>query len=175
MWLRENYDAAQSYAALTERFNAEFGAERTKDAVREKCTKRLGLFGMPNPTVYGRKPKEELPIGTIRRSAVGTYIKVRQAQGARSSGYREPYWLPLQKKLYEDAHGKLPEGKMVCFLDGNAENFRLENLCAIDRRIAAIMTKNGWWTDSREHTLTAILWCRLYWVLRDGKKREDKK
>lgn len=168
LWLRGNYGKVGSYDELTARFNETFGAERRKDAIREKCTKRLGLKGMPNPTVYGKKAKEELPIGTIRRSQTGTYIKVQHAQSSYSSGYSEPYWLPLQKKIWQDAHGELPKGKMVCFLDGNPQNFDLANLYPIDRSIAAIMAKNKWWTSSRELTLTAIKWCELYYAIKTG-------
>lgn len=167
-WLRENYHRFTSYDELTLAFNVIFDANRNKSMLQDKCTKRLGLNGMPNPSKYGNKPKEQLPVGTIRKSQTATYIKVMEVPpGACFSGYDEPYWFPLQKKIYQDAYGKIKPHQMICFLDGDRENFGLDNLYCIDRRIAAVMSVNKWWTDSREHTLTAIKWCELYYVLKE--------
>ena len=172
-WLRENYRMFTSYDEMTEAFNAFFGTDRNRDMIREKCTKRLGLKGMPNLTRYGIKPKEQLPVGTIRKSQMCTYIKVLEVPPkANFSGYDEPYWLPLQKKIYQDAFGEIKPHQMVCFLDHNPDNFKLDNLYCIDRKIAAIMAKNRWWTDSKEHTLTAIKWCELHYVLKAFKEGE---
>ena len=167
-WLIDNYYLANSYDELTELFNKRFCINRNKDSLRDKCSKRLGLKGMPNLTVYGAKKKEQLPIGTIRKSQTATYIKVLEVPNkAYFSGYVEPCWMPLQKKIYIDAYGDISKGQMVCFLDGNPENFELDNLYCIDRRISAIMSKNKWWTSSKEHTLTAIKWCELHYALKD--------
>lgn len=165
-WLRENYYLVCSYAELTEKFNSHFGANRNVSMISDKCGKRMGLKGMFNSAQYGNKTKFELPIGTIRRTTAGTYIKVIPVMNNHINCYKEPYWLPLQKKIYQDAYGELAPGKMVCFLDNNHENFELDNLYAVDRKISAIMSRNRWWTDSREHTLTAIKWCELFYAIR---------
>lgn len=166
-WLRENYFSSQSYAALVEKFNDTFGTKRSADMLKDKCTKRLRLKGMPNPTQYGRKQKEQLPLGTIRRSQTGTYIKVRIASNADMSGYQEPYWTPLQKKIYQDAHGDIQPNQMVCFLNRDPEDFSVENLYPIDRKIAVIMSKNKWWSDDPELTLAAIKWCELFYTIKE--------
>lgn len=167
-WIIDNYHNVKSYDELTELFNKQFHVNRSRSSLADKCVKRLGLKGMPNRTVYGIKEKEQLPIGTIRKSQTGTYIKVLEIPNKTMiSGYSEPYWMPLQKKIYIDAYGNISKGQMVCFLDGNPENFELDNLYCIDRRISAIMSKNKWWTSSKEHTLTAIKWCELHYALKD--------
>lgn len=166
-WLLINYQAEPSYSHLTYKFNSKFSANRTVEQVREKCTKRLGLKGMPNPTQYGRKKKEELPIGTIRKSQTGTYIKVCLVDNSGITGYPEPYWLPLQKKIYQDTYGDILQNQMVCFLNHNPEDFRIENLYAIDRKISAIMSSNGWWSEDAELTLAAIKWCELYYAIKN--------
>ena len=82
--------------------------------------------------------------------------------------------MPLQKKIYQDAYGEIEEGKMVCFLDGNAENFDIDNLYPIDRKISAVMSANQWWTKDREHTLTAIKWCELHYALKGNSRNEQR-
>ena len=166
-WLRENQDT-MSRAKLTEAFNDTFGASVRPTSISDICTKRLGLHRTSNDGRYGKKVKEQLPIGTIRKSQVGTYIKVMDSQDSHSTGYKEPWWMPLQKKIYQDAYGEIEEGKMVCFLDGNTENFDIDNLYPIDRKISAVMSANQWWTKDREHTLTAIKWCELHYALKEG-------
>ena len=166
-WLRNHYFLVSSYQELTELFNERFGTNRGRSHISEKCTKGLRLVGMPNHGRYGKKEKEQLPIGAIRKSQVGTYIKVLDVPPKQHiSGYAEPYWLPLQKKIYQDVHGEIAPGQMVCFLDGNSKNFDIDNLYCIDRKISAIMSANHWWSTDREHTLTAIKWCELHYALK---------
>ena len=165
-WLREHQDT-MTRAALTEAFNKKFGASVKQTAISDVCTKQLKLLRSANTGRYGDRERDQLPIGTIRKSQTGTYIKVQNVpKHAHISGYKEPYWMPLQKKIYQDAHGEIAPGKMVCFLDGNTENFDVDNLYPIDRKISAIMSTNGWWTKDRDHTLTAIKWCELHYALK---------
>lgn len=168
-WLRENQDK-MTRANLTKAFNEKFGASVKPTSISDICTKQLGLHRTVNDGRYGKRPKEQLPIGTIRKSQVGTYIKVMDSQNGRFTGYKEPYWLPLQKKIYQDAYGEIEKGKMVCFLDGNTDNFDINNLYCIDRKISAIMSSNKWWTNNRENTLTAIKWCELHYALKEGRQ-----
>lgn len=166
-WLRSNYRNASSFADLTIAFNQRFNTNRSPQAISDKCGKSLKLNGKPNHSKYGFKKKEQLPIGTIRKSQVGTYIKVMEVpNGSHISGYQQPYWLPLQKKVYQDTYGEIRSGQMICFLDGDTDNFNLDNLYCIDRTISAIMSKNKWWTHDKELTLTAIKWCELYNTLK---------
>lgn len=167
-WLRANYPSAASYADLTDRFNIRFHSSKTPDQIRENCNKRLKLTGMVNITKYGSKKKEELPIGNIRKSSTGTYIKVKNIDNSvHISGYAKPYWLPLQQKIYEDAYGKIKDNEMICFLDGDSNNFDISNLYCINRKISAMMSTHKWWTKSREHTLTAIKLCELNLALQN--------
>lgn len=172
-WIMDNFKHYSTYKSLTEDFNRIFHRDKEVSHIRDKCTKGLKLHGMDNVTRYKKgNLKKQCSIGTIRTPKNGvTYIKVKDSSLTYQSGYREPYWLPLQKKIWQDHYGEVPKGKMVIFLDGNRDNFDIDNLYCIDRRISAIMAKNKWYTDSKEHTLTAIKWCELYYALkaRDSK------
>lgn len=166
-WLKENYHSFSSYKEMTFLFNSVFEENRSVESVREKCTKRLHLFGMPNPTSYGNKRKEQLPLGSIRVSQTGTYIKVKEVPvNTNISGYKKPYWIPLQEKIYSDEFGPVPDGSMICFLDNDRNNFNIDNLFMIDRKISAIMSSNQWWSTNPEFTKTAIMWCKLYYAIR---------
>lgn len=171
-WLIDNYDKHDNYKELTNCFNTCFGRDKKITAIREKCTKKLGIKGMKNPTTYqhGNK-KEQHPIGTIVKTSDGyAYMKMVDSAGSYQSGYRKPYWLPLQEKVWIDHYGEVSEGKMVIFLDGNKENTDINNLYCIDRKISAVMASNSWYSENSALTLTAIKWCELYYSL--NKKEE---
>ena len=162
-----NFNKFEGFESLTNALNKEFGNNRVWESVREKCNKSLGLK-IGNPTSFKKGHKQEqCPIGTIRKSSNGfSYIKVKDSAYSYISGYAEPYWLPLQKKVWLDVYGEVPDDKMVIFLDGNRDNLDINNLYCIDRKISAIMAKNRWYTSNKDNTLAAIKWCELYYALK---------
>lgn len=168
-WLIENYDKFNDSVELTKALNKVFSTNRKKDSVVEKCNKQLGIR-LGNPTVFkSGHVQEQLPIGTVRKASSGyMYVKVKDSSYAYQSGYREPYWLPLQKKVWEDHFGKVSEDKMIVFLDGNIQNIDISNLYCIDRKISAVMASNRWYSKNAEFTLTAIKWCELYYALKNS-------
>lgn len=168
-WIMDNYHKFMNYSDLTTEFNQKFKKNKTIQSMYEKCRKRMNLSGMPNSGLFQNGHiQEQCTIGTIRKATLGTYIKVKDSMCSNMSGYAEPCWIPIQKKIWQDHYGEVPAGKMVIFLDGNRENWNIENLYCIDRRISAIMAANKWYTSSREHTLTAIKWCELHYALKDS-------
>lgn len=166
-WLVENFSSFSCYRDMTNTFNIIFNEKRSFESIREKCNKRLHLKGKPSVTRYGSKRKEQLPIGTIRKSQTSTFIKVKEVpEKSEISGYMRPYWIPLQEKVYSDRYGLVPEGNMICFLDNDRNNFSIDNLFMIDRKISAIMSSNQWWSTNPDLTKTAILWCKLYYAMK---------
>lgn len=161
LWLRENFAQYPTYRALTGAFNARFSQARAAGSLSDKCGKRMGLRRDGNAGRFGSgRKKDGLPVGAIRRSRTGTYIKMGDfAQGI--SGYQRPNWLPLQEKIWRDAHGPLPDGVMICFLDGNPQNFALDNLYPVTRAQSVRMAQRGWWSDCAQVTKTGILCCQL--------------
>ena len=170
-YLAKNFCKCSGYAELTAAFNEKFCDCRSVSQISDKCSKGLKLTGMNNVTRCAKgNIKEQCQIGTLRKGRNGTtYIKVVDSRNSHASGYREPWWLPIQKKIYQDAYGEVPQGKMVIFLNGNTEDLSIDNLYAIDRRISAILAKNGWYFHDAERTLTAIKWCELYYKLKEGR------
>ena len=169
-WLTEKQDT-MTRAKLTDAFNKKFGASVSEYSIKDKCTKSLKIYRSVNVTNFANTQRKQCPIGTIRKSQTMTYIKVKEVPvgvgiNNNQSGYGEPYWMPLQKKIYQDAHGEIGKDQFVIFLDGNTENFDIDNLYPIDRRISATMSKYGWWSKERESTLAAIKWCELYYTMK---------
>lgn len=174
-FLRAHIGVCDSYADLTRRLNETFGTDRKMERVREKCTKRLHIRTGKNAGQFAKHGQPRaLPVGTVRKSQTGTYIKVQEVPiDAHISGYARPYWIPLQEKVWTDKHGAVPAGHMICFLDGNTQNFAPENLYPITRAASVRMAQNKWWSSDARITKTGILYCNLLIVLRREREHEN--
>lgn len=169
-WLHKNYHSFGTYGELTDAFNTAFNDHRTSAQLHDLCIKRLNLRGIRDTsTQYGNKAKEQVPIGTIRKTQNRTFIKVLEVpRGSAIKYYTAPYWIPLANKVWLDAGRTIPEGHFLCKLNGNEDDMRVENLYPITRAISVRMSQNGWWSDNPEMTLTAIKWCECDRVIRHG-------
>lgn len=77
---------------------------------------------------------------------------------------------PKRRYVWEQAHGTIPPGHRIIHLDGDRMNCDIENLYCIPDKFVPILNKNHWLTNEREHTLTAIKWCELFYALRGAKE-----
>ena len=179
-WLKETYpNCNYDFVNLARDFNSVFNTNKSASCIT-KYLERLEVHtprpkkGQINKTTF--KPRtphtKELPIGTIRYNSDGRpFIKVKLCEGQNvhrnGHNYKEPWWKPLQKKIWEDAYGELPEGYVVCSLNGNPNDTNIENIGIVDKRGTAVMAKKGWWTDNRVITADATRWCNLYYIAKD--------
>lgn len=172
-WLKEHINDCK-WDELTERYNAEFGKSRTKTALKRHCWGVLHIISERK----GYFPKGNVPhnindIGAEMWENGYLWVKVNNIKGKHGShhAYRQN-WKQKHIVIWEEAHGKLPEGKQIVFLDGDRTNFDLDNLYCVDLRIMAVMNRNKWFTDNRENTLTAIKWCELHFALKDERTEQ---
>ena len=82
------------------------------------------------PTMFkkGNKPHNTKPVGTINvrldsQNRPYQYIKIKDS-----------HWELLQRYVWTKAHGEIPRGSVVIFLDGNYLNCELTNLKVITRK-----------------------------------------
>ena len=168
-WLIENIDSHLNSITLTAAFNRVFNSSRAATAIRRKIKRLLPEHKFPHS---GGKEKGEgssstaLPVGTERWKDGYLYVKVADSPLPKKFTVMQlrENWVQKHRLVWESAHGKIPKGKLIIFLDGDRSNFDLNNLYCIDRKITTVMMRNNWFTDSKEHTLTAIKWCELYFA-----------
>ena len=168
-WIKENSSKYSTVQFLHEAFCENFpyrGLEGFKTKISKLKLKR------ENKGTFAHRKKVDLPIGTERYGQNGTcYIKVaNNYSGERNQGYKPPYWLPKQRKIYEEVYGEIPDGYMVVFLNQDSTDFSIENLYCINRNILAHMNRYGWFRSNRKQTLTAIRLCELWEELRKLKE-----
>lgn len=114
----------------------------------------------------GHTPANKLPIGTVLRKDDG-YLWRKTGEGARD-------WKQEHIILWEEANGKLPEGYVVIFLDGDRENLKPENLRAISKQVHCILNSKHLRTGDRELTATGIMVAELSIALRKHKNEKKK-
>ena len=174
-WIIDNFDKFKTYKDLHKEFTEIFGQGRTISGLQDLCSKRLNLHKQNHSGQYGQREKEQLPIGTERFSQGIVYVKVANVPAKTMlKGYRPPYWLPKQRKIYEDTYGKIPNGRFVVFLDANKNNYDVENLYCINRTIHATMCKKRWYTTDRNITLSAIKYLELLQALKGGRNEQGR-
>lgn len=176
-WLKQNSENYATKDALYHAFQLIFPGRRGVEGVKSR-TQVLGIdrSRFMSVTQFGNTKGRSLPVGTERIAYTtggykAVYVKVKETEDCREhiTRYAEPYWKVKQKKIYEDYYGEIPKGHMVVFLDQNPDNYDINNLYCISRKILVRMNQNRWFTTDREHTLTAIKWCELFLVLKERK------
>lgn len=88
------------------------------------------------------------PVGSERIDCKDGYILVKTA---------DLKYLPKHKVLWEAAHGPVPLGHVVTFIDGNKTNLALSNLRLITKAENAVLNKYGIRGSGAEALDTALL------------------
>lgn len=164
---------------LTRRFNEKFNTNVSENAISNQKTKlgiRSGILGGQFPkghipankgkkgymspeqyekckaTMFkkGNVPANRRPIGSERyNSRDGILIKVQDGQLQKN-------WMPKGRYIYEQAHGKIPEGHKVIFADGNNQNFDLDNLVLVSNAEELIMNRNKLFKQNKHLTKAGV-------------------
>lgn len=161
---------SMNYAEMARRLNEKFGTKTHRSTIGDLCIKRLGFKRSENSGQFmkGQAGITNLDVGVERNLNGYIFIKIanNKIEGLHTYQNRKVNWVAKHRYIYEQHHGPVPKGWIVIFLDNNNRNFDPDNLYAVPRSIHARMCNNQWYTDSREHTLTAIKLCELDILLR---------
>lgn len=187
-WLIKNYKKYEcDFVRMAEDFNKIYGTNYSASRITKYCERNLKIHtpkkkkGNLNKGTFQTgntlQVHNALPVGTIRYNNDGRpYIKVLESDGKsgklskqKGHSFKEPWWKPLQKKIWEDHYGEVPEGYVVISLNGNPNDTDIKNIGIIDKRGTARMAKNGWWTDNSVITGDGAQWCNLYYTAKDNR------
>ena len=93
-----------------------------------------------------------------------TFVKVSDT-GDQNTDYKSKQYVE-----YEKYHGTVPENYIVIFLDGNRNNFDINNLYALDKRISGVLNNKQLRTNcDKDLTLAAIKTWELHYAIIDNK------
>ena len=90
----------------------------------------------------GHRTHNYMEVGTIARTSDG-YLRIKVGDPNK--------WEFLQRHIYEEHYGPLPEDSRVVFLDGNHDNMDIDNLVALTKEeYAEYMFRSGAGTTEKE-------------------------
>ena len=119
---------APTYQKVADIYNQTEKIKISKNHVKTTVRKHLSIR-KETATRTSMKPKWSL------RNDKKEGWKIREKEGGK--------YIPLHIFIYEYMFEKLKEDEIVIFIDGNKENFELDNLVKVDRRIFMSMWKQN--------------------------------
>jgi len=168
-WLMENYPKHRPPETLS-MFLERFNHPTSITAFKAHCNSILGLKSVESGSFQkGRLPHNTKSLGMEHRHANGyLFVKVDDVAGEKGNPltYRHN-WKLKQRVVWEQHHGPVPPNHQIIFLDGDKENYSIDNLCCIPIKFMSIMNRNGWVAGNKEVTLAAIKWCYLHYALEE--------
>lgn len=160
-WLKEN-SRFMDYKETAERFNEIFSAFRSPAVIKNRCVK-LGV-GFKNDHLW---TSEKIGTEKIRNGFVWVKVSDIPCKGTGKTS-ANVNWRQKSHIVWEQHYGSMPpDDCTIVFLDRNKQNFDINNLYAVKKKILREMAKNSWWKSDPDFTLAAIKWCELHFALKE--------
>jgi len=141
-FIKENPN--ETYADMTVMINNTFGTDFKKKQVYA-FAKNLKY------KVLYKNNTHEAPLGTERVKRLGhIFVKVFM------DGPYKKRWQEKHRLVWEQAHGKIPKGMEIMFLDTNPLNCDLENLVLVSKAEKLLMAQYKLRFENRECTLAGL-------------------
>lgn len=185
--------------ATTEGFNARFGTSYAHSTIKAWCNARglsngndgrfksgnvswqTGLHGedyWAHFTPEGRAKSKKALDDSRQKYNEGDLV-IRHGlpcvyKGKDSGDKHDNRIESASKSAWEAANGGLPDNMILIHLDGDVNNYTLENMKAIPRAWLADLRYTGGLTGSRETNETRLAYCALRAAIRERGKDEAK-
>jgi len=147
------------YAAkAAELVNAKFGTSYTKNFILQFMVRhgiKNGLFNSSEICARKRTVYSERIMITTNNGKPYIYIKF-QNSGTTKEGCKRD-WKKKHLWVWEQAHGPIPDGHTIVFLDNDTLNCALENLCLVNDQVYMNMYFNKLFSNNPEITKTGIV------------------
>lgn len=112
----------------------------------------------------GHRSANAVPIGTDRKSDGYTWVKIQD-------GHKNRNWKLKQRLVWEENHGPIPDGYNVIFIDGNRDNFDIENLELVSQQELYYAGVRRGLTDDQELNRSIIAAARLDAAIYNAEKK----
>lgn len=150
---------SMTHKEMAVKLGEKYGIKVNKHSLEEHC-RRSGI----------RKDAKENEIGTIIVKGGKTFIKTdnkRVNRGTPTHNDKGNY-MRLSRYLYRKHKGHIGDNEVVIHLDGDKDNFEINNLHKVDKATHCSMLSRGWRSSSAELTKTGVLACQLMQNLKNN-------
>lgn len=124
-----------------------------------------GLNNSPQETRFqkGHQPANYVPVGWTRIDSEG-YHWIKMADGKNG-------WKMTHIVAWELENGPVPEGKFLRFIDGNKDNWQVENLMLTDRKENMLLNTIHRYPEELKQTMKTI--SKLKKIIKNHGKEQD--
>ena len=181
-------NAGKSAREITELLNSTFGTDYTAKGIKGLRARMHLVSGLTGhfekghiPANKGKKgycapgsekgwfkkgqiPHNHVPVGTEVMTTDG-YLKIKIAEPKQ--------WRFKHIMEWEKYNGKVPEGCMISFKDGDHYNCNIENLMCITKAENAILNHQKLRSESAEQTETAVILAKLQHKIYQAKAKGE--
>jgi hypothetical protein len=181
-------NAGKSAREITELLNSTFGTDYTAKGIKGLRARMHLVSGLTGhfekghvPANKGKKgycapgsekgwfkkgqiPHNHVPVGTEVMTTDG-YLKIKIAEPKQ--------WRFKHIMEWEKYNGKVPEGCMISFKDGDHYNCSIENLMCITKAENAILNHQKLRSESAEQTETAVILAKLQHKIYQAKAKGE--
>lgn len=144
-WIRDNC-AGVEWESVAENFNRFFGTDKTARQLRA-CAHDNDIHN----GIYHQQPRKGRyrPVGSTRLDKDG-YVVIKIADPCK--------WRRAQLVEWEKYHKPIDIRKdMLIFLDGNRQNYHIDNLYKLPRRLIAIFNRHFLWAKITPETIESVV------------------
>lgn len=168
LYLKDNFEKCTRWKELTDLFNEKFKTNYTRNEIAGVCRRKYNLK-LKNPTVF---TKENHPfkanIGEERIGSGGK-ICVKVTDYNLTPG-DSSNWKQKSRFVYEKEFGEIPNGSRIIHLNGDVNDFSIDNLYCVNKEVMACLARERWFKKNKEITITAVKCAELMCVLKGDKK-----
>lgn len=164
-FIKKIFSSDKTCNDIATEFNNYFGTSVTKYNIKGQLRK-CGLIQKKHLKTFkrGSHPKV-VPIGTERIGS-GRRMCVKVRDDPLPSG-KSNNWIPKSRYVYEKHYGPINQGDLIIHLNGNPDDFDIDNLECISKKELACMTRNCLYSKNKEVTKTGIMISKLFCILKD--------
>lgn len=127
---------------INEKFNLNLSMQQIRDCMNDRGIRNN--IDKKFSAKDGNRCKQEKPVGTISKWECG-YARIK-------TGKNE--WEFIQRYVWKEHHGEIPPNHSVIFLDGNTDNYNIENLALVNRN--ELMKYNSMRLNSNDQELNRV-------------------
>lgn len=123
----------------------------------------------------GQLPGNTYPVGAERITKDG-YVQVKVTDEFNGkNGLSRKNWVLKQRLVWEEHHGPIPKDHIIIFLDGNIQNFDIDNLACISMAENARLNQRKYRIDGEpELTQAGISIVRIDEKIRERNKKNQR-
>lgn len=142
-WVIENYNSKKSNSELSQEFYKKFGKKINKHTLKTISNKSGVIKDRENYAFENGISKTRLPIGTEKIFNGFIYIKISDKKGSKHKSTYHENWVAKHRYIWEKVNGKIPDGYIICFKDGNRLNCDISNLYLATNSESSILRINN--------------------------------